>query len=133
MFTKDVVAKLTPEQQEILAQMEFRRTQRQLKLLATARGCDWRSRYFPVFYFGVFLLLLGAYGFNIFPVQAQLASTYLPVGAVMVFLLYGNSSRTNRRLDALLELLDLERRDGPLPRGENAPVVAREKTPEATA
>jgi hypothetical protein len=45
MFTKAEVAKMSVEQQEILAQIELSKTRRRQKLLELARGLDWRSRF----------------------------------------------------------------------------------------
>ena len=109
MLTKDLVGKLSPEQQEILAQMEFRKVQRRLKLLELARGKDWRSRYFPIYIFVVFLSLITIYSFNFFHVQGKPAVVFLPLGVMFVFTLFAYVARINRRLDALLDLLDFDR------------------------
>ena len=109
MLTKDLVGKLSPEQQEILAQMEFRKVQRRLKLLELARGQDWRSRYFPIYIFAVFLSFITIYYFNFFHVQGKPAVVFLPLGVMFVFTLFAYLARTNRRLDALLELQDFDR------------------------
>jgi hypothetical protein len=109
MLTKDLVGKLSPEQQEIFAQMEFRKTQQRLKLLEVARGNDWRSRWFPLYLFAVFLGFLALYYFNCFHVQGKPAVLLVPFGVVIIFALCAFIGRTNRRLDALLELMDFDR------------------------
>ena len=109
MLTKDLVGKLSPEQQEILAQMEFRKVQRRLKLLELARGKDWRSRYFPIYIFVVFLSLITIYSFNFFHVQGKPAVVFLPLGMMFVFAVFAYLARINRRMDTLMDLLDFDR------------------------
>jgi hypothetical protein len=109
MLTKTAIGNLSVEQQELLAQMECRKTQRRLKLLEQARGLDWRSRYFPIYAFFVFLVFVTAYYFNFLHLQEKSLVAFLPLGVVPVFALFAHNSRTNRRLDALLELLDFDR------------------------
>jgi hypothetical protein len=120
MLTKDLVRKLSPEQQEILAGMEVRKTERRQKLLEQARGLDWRSRYYPVYLFGVFLVFVTLYYFNCFQIQTRPAIVYLPLGVGVVFSLVFYINRANRRLDALLELLesDLKQPEKTSPRME---------------
>ena len=108
MLTKAEVGKLSVEQQETLAQLELRQAQRRQKLLEQARGLDWRSRYFPLYISGIFLVFISAYYFNFFRCQEQPSIFYFPAGMVVVFTLVFHITRTNRRLDALLELLNLE-------------------------
>ena len=109
MLTKAEVGKLSVEQQETLAQLELRQAQRRQKLLEQARGLDWRSRYFPFYLSGIFLVFISAYYFNFFRCQEQPAVFYFPASMIVVFTLVFHITRTNRRLDALLELLDTER------------------------
>ena len=111
MFTKDLVGKLSPEQQEMLAQMEFRKGQRRLKLVELARGCDWRTRYFPLYTFAIFLIFITFYYFNCFQVQTRPAIVFPPLGMMLVFSVFAHIGFTNRRLDALLELMDLDREE----------------------
>ena len=111
MLTKAEIGKLSVEQQEILAQMELRKARQRQTLLELARGHDWRSRYFPFYIFGVFLVFVTLYYFNFFHAQEQPAILYLPIGMVFVFSLVFHVTRTNRRLDALLELLDFDREE----------------------
>ena len=109
MLTPDLVKKLSPEQQEILAQMEFRKTQQRLKLLELARGNDWRSRYFPIYIFAVFVLFITLYYFDCLHIQEKPAVLFLPIGMALVFTMCAYIGRTNRRLEALLELMELDR------------------------
>ena len=109
MLTKVEVGKLSVEQQETLAQLELRQAQRRQKLLEQARGLDWRSRYFPFYLSGIFLVFISAYCLNFFQYQEQPAVFYFPASMIVVFTLVFHITRTNRRLDALLELLNLER------------------------
>lgn len=108
MLTKAEIGKLSVEQQKILAQMELRKTQQRLKLLEQARGLDRRSRFFPVYIFAVFFILIALFYFNFFHIQEKPAILFLPTGVPLVFMLFFYLSRTNRRLDALLELLDFD-------------------------
>lgn len=109
MLTKAVIEKLPVEQQEILAQIEFRKTQHRIKLLELARGNDWRSRYFPFFIFAGFLACITFYSFDFFHIKEKSAVIFLPLGIVFIFSLFTYLGRTNRRLDALLQLLDFDR------------------------
>src|ERR1039458_9311374 len=49
-----------------MAQMDLRKTQQRLKLLALVRGTDWRSRYCPIYVFVVFLIFITLYYFVFF-------------------------------------------------------------------
>ena len=109
MLTKAEVGKLSVEQQETLAQLELRQAQRRQKLLEQARGLDWRSRYFPFYLSGIFLVFISAYHFNFFRCRETPDLFYLAASFGLVFTLVFHITRTNRRLDALLELLNLER------------------------
>ena len=109
MLTKDIIGTLSVEQRELLAQMEFRRTQQRLKLLELARGQDWRSRYSSLYVFAVALLFVGLYCFDCSHVQENPGVIFLPLGVTFVFSLFSYLTRTNRRLDALLELLAFDR------------------------
>ena len=111
MLTKAEIGKLPLEQREILAQMEFRRAQRRQRLLEQARGLDWRSRYFPIYIFAVFLIFVALYYFDVFHAQEKPFICYLPLGMGFVFTLVFHITRANRRLDALLELLDFDREE----------------------
>jgi hypothetical protein len=109
MFTKAEIAKLPVEQQEILARLELSKTKHHQRLLAQARGLDWRSRQFPLYIFAVFPIFITVYYFDWFHIQAKPFILYIPVGMGLVFSLIFSIARINRRLDALLELLDFDR------------------------
>lgn len=111
MLNKDLVGKLSPEQQEIFAQMEFRKTKRRLKLEELARGKDWRSRWFPFFIFGGMLACFALSYFGRNQIHDQPAIMLLPLGILLIFILVFHITRTNRRLDALLELMALDREE----------------------
>jgi hypothetical protein len=111
MFTKAEVAKLPVEQQEILAQIKLSKTRRRQKLLEQARGLDWRSRFWPLYFFVVFMAFGAFYYFNFFRVQEKPAILYLFAGIGFVNGLIFQISRLDRRVTALLELLDFDRQN----------------------
>ncbi len=94
MITKAQIAKLPVEQQEVLAQIELSKTRCRQKLLEQARGLDWRSRYWPLCFFAAFMGFIAFYYFDFLHIQEK-----------------PHITRTNRRLDALLELLDFDRQN----------------------
>jgi hypothetical protein len=106
MLTKEQIAQLSVEDQEMLAKMELGKGRRRQLLLQQARGLDRHSRYWPIYFFGVFMLFIGFYYFNFFRVQEKPAILYFFAGISLVNGLIFHISRTNRRLDALVELLD---------------------------
>ena len=108
MLTTAEIIKLPVEQQEMMAKMELSRTQRRQKLLAQARGLD-RARFFPVLMFVSFLMLLAFYYFVSVSRADETTKIYslcIVTGISFVNLMIGLHARLNRRLDALLELLD---------------------------
>jgi len=109
MLTKDIIGKLSLEQREVLAKAEFFKSQRRQKLFEQARGRDWRSRYFPLYIFCVCLVFIGMFCFNLFDCQKSPVICYLLIGIVLASVVRFEIARTNRRVDALLELLDLDR------------------------
>ena len=111
MFTKAEVAKMSVEQQEILAQIELSKTRRRQKLLDLARGLDWRSRYWPLYFLAVLMAFGAFYYFNFFHVQEKPAILYLFAGMAFVNGLFIQISRLDRRVTALLELLDFDRQN----------------------
>ncbi len=108
MLTKAEVGKLPVEQQEILAQLELRKARHRQKLLEQVRGRDWRTRYSPLYNFAVFLICAIIYQFDFFHLQARSDIVFLVIGVGIVSALNFHVIRTNRRLDALLELLNLD-------------------------
>lgn len=111
MLNKDLVGKLSPEQQEQLALMEFRKTERRLKLEELARGKDWRSTWFPFVIIGLILAVGAAHAFEYKRIHDQPALFFIPLGLILIFILAFHISRTNRRLDAVLELMALDREE----------------------
>src|SRR5471032_3011900 len=111
MLTKAQIVKLPVEQQELLAQIELSKTRRRQKLLELARGLDWRSRYWALYFFAVFLAFGAFYYFNFFRVQEKPAILYLFAGMAFVNGLFIQISRLDRRVTALLELLDFDRQN----------------------
>jgi hypothetical protein len=111
MFTKAEVAKMSVEQQEILAQIELSKTRHRQKLLEQARGLDWRARYWPLSFFAVFMIFIAFYYFNFFRVQEKPDILYFFAGMSLVNGFIFHITRTNRRLDALLELLDFDHKN----------------------
>jgi len=110
MLTKAEIIKLPVEQQEMVAKMELSRTQRRQKLLEQARGLD-RARFFPLLIFISFLGLLAFYYFVLVSMSrtsetTKIYSLCIFTGVFFVNLMIGIHARLNRRLDALLELLD---------------------------
>jgi hypothetical protein len=130
MWTKAEIAKLTDEQQGVLARFELSRARQRQKLLEQARGLDWRSRYFPFYVFAVFLIFVAIYYFDFFHAREKPFILYLPLGMGFVFSLVFHITRTNRRLDALLELLDFDHEhqsNSSNSKDEKQPGVASEK------
>jgi hypothetical protein len=109
MLSKEIVEKLPVEQQEVLAQLEVCKGQHRQKLLDEARGRDWRSRWFPLYIFGIFLLFLALYYFGFLDLQKKPAILFMPLGMVVIFTFVGFIAQTDRRLNALAELLELDR------------------------
>ena len=103
MLSKDILSKLSLEQKEILAKAKFCKWRRRQKLLEQAHGRDWRSRYFPLYIFGVFLVFVTGFWFYPNP-----AIFYPAIGIMVASVISFHIARTNRRMDALMELLDLD-------------------------
>jgi hypothetical protein len=110
MFTKNEVAKMSAEQQEVFAKIELSKTRHRQKLLELARGRDWRSRYFPLYIFAIFIILLAFYYF--LPSRLQNSEIiYFPAGMACAGVLIFHITRLNRRVNALLELLDFDHKN----------------------
>jgi hypothetical protein len=108
MLTKDQVAKLSAEDQEILAKIELGKGRRRQLLLQRARGLDRQSRYFPLYIFAMFMVFITLYYFNIFQFQHKPAAFLILAGVIVFNLFVFYIGRANRRLDALVELLEEE-------------------------
>jgi hypothetical protein len=109
MFTKAEVAKLPVEQQEILAQLELSKARQRQQLLKEAHGLDWRSRCFPIYILTLCLILIAFY--YLAPVREEVKMYALYVLAGLMFVncvIYMHTARIDRRLDALLKLLEME-------------------------
>ena len=106
MLTKEQIAQLSVEDQEMLAKIELGKGRRRQSLLEQARGTDQRSRYWPLYIFGIFIIFVAFYYFNFFHVQENRNVIYFSPWIVVVNGLIFHISRTNRRIDALVELLD---------------------------
>jgi Flp pilus assembly protein TadB len=109
MFTKAEAAKLPVEQQEILAQLELSNLRQRQQLLKEAHGLDWRSRYFPIYTFVIFLILIAFSCFAPVSEEVRMYALYVLAGLMFVScVVYAHTTRINRRLDALLKLLEME-------------------------
>jgi hypothetical protein len=108
MWTKAEIAKLTVEQQEVLARFELSIARRRQKLLEEARGLDWRSRYWPLYPFAMFMIFVVFYCFDYLHFQENPGVLYLVAGMMAASRLILYITGINRRLNALLELLDLD-------------------------
>ena len=109
MWTKAEIAKLTVEQQEVLARFELSIARQRQKLLEQARGLDWRSRYWPIYSFAAFMILIAFYYFDFLHFQEKPSLVIFFASLMFVNGLIFHIARTNRRLDALLELQDFDR------------------------
>src|SRR6266481_1828311 len=96
MFTKAQIAKLSVEDQEFLARIELSKTRQRQKLLELARGLDWRSRYWPL---------------DFLRVQEKPSLLIFFAGVMVMNGLAFHIGRVNRRLDALVELLDFDHKN----------------------
>ena len=108
MLTKDQITKLPIEDQELVAQIELSRTRHRQTLLKQARGLDWRSRSFPLPFFTALMIFISVYYFNVFDLKGKFYAIYFVLSMAFVSGVIFEISRTNRRLDALLKLLDEE-------------------------
>jgi archaellum biogenesis protein FlaJ (TadC family) len=114
MWTKAEVAKLTVEQQEVLARFELSKARQRDQLLKEARGRDERGdrRYLlatalAVIFFITFLMVFksASNGVRMYFLYALCGLQIINVVIQM------HTARINRRLDALLKLLDLDYKD----------------------
>jgi hypothetical protein len=98
-LTQEQVQQLTPEQQAAIATMELRRVQKHQRLLKQAH----ESRYFSFASAVGLAVAYGAAAISRAPLWLQMSI----LGLVMAILFQGLG--VNRRLDALMELLEDER------------------------
>jgi hypothetical protein len=112
MWTKAEVAKLTVEQQEVLARFELSRLRQRQQLIEVVRGRDWRSRCVPIFIWIPFLILQVMEFCKIFDSKQMTYVIYASFGlAFFSLLICVVNARINQRLDALLELLDFDHKN----------------------
>jgi hypothetical protein len=93
-LTKDQIRQLTPEQQETIATMEVTRLKKRQKLLACARGSRLGLMIFP---FVLFPLVFGL-SYSKLTIQIILMSFGIVIWSLFIVI--------NRRLDAMMELLE---------------------------
>lgn len=98
-LTQEQIQQLTPEQQTDLAMVELRRVQKRQRLLKQAR----ESRYFIFASVGGLAVAYGAAAISRAPFWLQISIFALAM-AILV-----QAVSVNRRLDALMELLEDER------------------------
>jgi hypothetical protein len=107
MLTKEQIAKLPVEEQETLATVELGRARRRQLLLQQARGLhkSWRAVWAKL---SAILLTFGAIYFVLELRKASPVNLMVAVLGVVIlnFVVLSHSVVINRRLDALMELLD---------------------------
>lgn len=106
-LTKEQIEKLTPEQQEAVATVELSRARERQRLREQARSYLGRRWFPPLMWVGICALLLLRGGS-----QAVLAMLLV---ALTVVIIQFHANGLNRRLDALMELLELDRIDDSKP------------------
>ncbi len=94
-----------------MVKMEFQKARHRQKLLDQARG-GWRSCYFQLFFLGLFVAMGMLYAFNAFHCQVSPAIVLLPMVTVLDFMLNAQAAQDHRYLDALMELMDVDRPAG---------------------
>ena len=121
-ITKEQVEHLSPEQQEALASMELQRAKKRQRLLDEVGGrpslTKWLPGFFPILFF---CLLFGSAlftGNDSFTGDARLLSSggYAPlciIGIAMIpgFFIQVQVALQNRRLDALVDMLEEDRKE----------------------
>jgi hypothetical protein len=110
MWTKAEMDKLTVEQQDVVARFELSIARQREQLLKEARGDSNRRNVLE----GISFAVLG-YGFFVLFFHAsqkgEMYVWYACSGLLLVnALLYIHTARVHRRLDALLKLLDFDRK-----------------------
>jgi hypothetical protein len=112
MWTKTEVAKLTVEQQEVLARFELSKLRQRQQLIEVVRGRDWRSRCIPIIIWIPCLVILVLEFCNFFVPKKILYVNYALNGFILFCsLICVLNARINQRLDALVKLLDLDHKD----------------------
>jgi hypothetical protein len=100
-LTKEQILKLTPEQQEAVGALEANHAKKQQRLLDEARW--YRGKIiFPVF------LVVSGLGLFFFHAPTGMLLAYGIFGCYL--LIQFHAAGVNRRLDALIELLDSEKK-----------------------
>ena len=101
-LTKDLVQKLTPEQQETLATIEVQRIKKRDQLLEQAhryRGQRW----LPSILFPILIFL------PVFTLEKFLPFCVIGLAGILWILIQFHAAGINRRLDALVELKEVEK------------------------
>lgn len=112
MFTKAQITKLPVEQQELLAQLELSKVRQRQQLIEVVRGRDWRSRCVPIFIWIPCLILFVMESCNVFDSKEMTYVIYVSFGLVFFSsLICALNARNNKRIDALLELLDFDHKN----------------------
>jgi hypothetical protein len=112
MFTKAEVAKMSTEQQEVLAQIELSKLRQRQQLIEVVRGSDWRSRCVPIFIWTPCVILFVLELCNVFDSKEMTYVIYVSFGLVFFSsLICVLNTRNNQRLNALLELLDFDHKN----------------------
>jgi hypothetical protein len=113
MFTKAEIEKMPVEQQEAFAKIVLSKARHREQLIELVRGRDWRSRYLPtVFIWMPCVALLAMVTAGIFNSHQLTYVMYVFYGLVFLgMLIQSLNTRSNRRMDALLELLDLDHKN----------------------
>jgi hypothetical protein len=108
-ITKDQIQHLTAEQQETLASIELQRAKKRQRLL-DQMGHSPAMRRMPV----VFpVIAAGLVWGSMFLGGQKYAPSFLIGGAMIVCILIEiQVAHTNRRLDALIELLEADKKEG---------------------
>jgi hypothetical protein len=112
MWTKAEIAKLTVEQREVLARFELSKLRQRQQLVKIVRGRDWRSRCVPIVIWAPCLIILILQVCNFFDSKEMPYVIYALNGSILFSsLICVLNARMNQRMDALLELLDLDHKN----------------------
>ena len=104
-ITKEQIQQLTSEQQETLASIEIQHTQKRQRLLERARRYR-AQQWLPV------LVLIILYFIPIFALEKFLPFCIICLAVSLWFLIQFHAAGVNRRLDALMELLEADKKEG---------------------